>query len=127
MERLRYKISFLLLRVGLGIVFLVFGIGKFRGDEWVDTMRAMEFFAHLPWNVDISIFLVGILEVVTALALVLGLSIRFFSLLAALELASILALLYFYGIREVRDIGLLASALALFFGSQNSRKSPPEQ
>ena len=48
------------------------------------------------------------------------------SLLASLELASILVLLYFYGIREVRDIGLLAGTIALVCSSQKSRNSPPD-
>ena len=112
--RLYPDLSFLVLRIGLGVVFLVFGIGKFRGDEWADTMRSMAFFAHLPWKVDTSVFLAGIAEVATGLALIFGLFIRFFSLLASLELATILVLLYFQGIHEVRDIGLLAGSLSFF-------------
>lgn len=104
-----------LLRLGLGIVFLAFGIGKFKGDEWVDTMRSMGIFSYLPWSVDTSVILAGILELLVGLGLVLGLFTRFFSLLASLEMVSILILLFIYGIHEIRDIGLLAGTVCLIF------------
>ena len=110
---MRNKISYLILRVGLGCVFLFFGIGKFRGDEWADTMRSMGIFSHLPWNVDTSIILSGLVEVVTGLALILGLFVRFFSLAACFQLSAILVVLSVYGIKETRDFGLLAMAIAL--------------
>ena len=121
---MKHKISSLVLRLGLGIVFLFFGIGKFRGDEWADTMRSMGFFSHLPWKTDISIVLVGTIEAVTGIALISGVLLRFFSLLASLQLLFILILLHFYGIREVRDVGLLAAAIALFL--QKGCNNPPE-
>ena len=109
----------LILRTGLGLVFLIFGIGKFRSDEWADTMRSMEFFARLPWKVDVSIILAGISETITGLGLLSGRFVRFFAGLAALQLVVILILLYFSGIREIRDIGLLAMALALIFDKKS--------
>lgn len=115
----------LILRCGLGIVFLIFGVGKFRGDEWADTMRSMEFFSYLPWPVDASIISVGAFETLTGMALISGRYTRFFAGLAAAQLLAILILLYCYGIREVRDIGLLAMALALVLGEQKSPRSQP--
>jgi len=97
------------------LVFLIFGIGKFRGDEWADTMRSMEFFARLPWKVEVSIILAGISETIVGLGLLSGRFVRIFAGLAALQLIAILILLYFSGIYEVRDIGLLFMALALIF------------
>lgn len=116
---MRNKISSLILRVGLGCVFLIFGIGKFRGDEWADTMRSMGLFSHLPWNVDTSIILSGTVEFVTGFALILGLFVRFFSLAACFQLSAILILLSVYGIKETRDFGLLAMAIALFLSYED--------
>lgn len=115
----------LILRCGLGLVFLIFGAGKFRGDEWADTMRSMEFFSYLPWSVDASIVAVGAIEVLTGIALIAGRYTRFFAGLAAAQLSAILILLYCYGIREVRDIGLLAMAWALFLDGQKSPGPQP--
>ncbi len=108
-------LSFLILRVGLGVVFLLFGIGKFRGDGWADTMRSMDFFKALPWSIDASISMSGFLEVATGAGLVLGAWTSFWALAAAAQLITILWLLVGLGIYEWRDIGLLAACLALFF------------
>ncbi len=110
----------LILRVGLGIVFLIFGIGKFLGDEWADTMRSMGFFSYLPWSVDKSIILAGIFETLTGIWLISGKFVRIFSALAALQLVTIMILLSFQGIKEVRDIGLLCMAIALCFDKKTS-------
>jgi uncharacterized membrane protein YphA (DoxX/SURF4 family) len=96
------------MRVGLGIVFLLFGIGKFRNDIWAETIRAMDFFTRLPWNINVSIILIGIIEILTGIALIIGLFTRFFAAIAAVQLIGILFLLKF---EEIRDIGLLAMAI----------------
>ena len=105
---MKNKIAFLILRLTLGIVFLIFGIGKFANDGWAQTIRSMDFFLKLPWDVDLSVFLIGIMEVSTGIALITGLFTRFFALLAALQLCMILILLKF---EEIRDIGLLGVAI----------------
>ncbi len=107
---MREKIALTILRIGLGVVFLIFGIGKFRNDLWAQTIRNMDFFLSLPWSVNISIFFIGVLEVLTGISLIIGFFTRFFALLAVLELAGILVLLNF---QEVRDIGLMG--IAVFF------------
>jgi uncharacterized membrane protein YphA (DoxX/SURF4 family) len=107
---MKQKIAFLLLRISLGVIFLIFGIGKFRGDLWAQTMQGMDFFQNLPWSVGISIVLVGALEVITGAFLILGLLRRWASVIAAIQLTGILWLLNF---QEIRDIGLLAIALYL--------------
>ena len=101
------KIAFIILRVGLGIVFLLFGMNKFRGDIWAQTISNMEFFKHLPWNVNVSICLIGGSEIVVGVLLIAGVFIRFAGIIASAELLAILILLKF---SETRDIGLLASA-----------------
>ncbi len=104
------RIAFLIMRIGLGVVFLVFGIGKFQNDVWVHTIRHMDFFIKAPWSVDASIVLIGVSEVVIGMCLITGVFRRFFAGLAAIELLGILVLLNF---GEIRDVGLLGLALYL--------------
>ena len=89
------KIAFTILRVGLGVVFLIFGIGKFQDDIWAQTIRSMEVFQGLPWDVGITVFLVGVSEVVAGTFLILGVFTRIFSAIASLQLLVILFLLQF--------------------------------
>ncbi|MCK5215992.1 MAG: DoxX family protein [Candidatus Omnitrophica bacterium] len=102
------KIAFTILRVGLGVVFLIFGIGKFQDDIWAQTIRSMEVFQGLPWDVGITVFLVGVSEVVAGTFLILGVFTRIFSAIASLQLLVILFLLQF---QEIRDFGLLGAAI----------------
>jgi len=105
---MKNKFSFLILRVCLGIVFVLFGIGKFQNDIWAQTIKTMDFFLKLPWDVNISVSLIGVSEVLTGAGLILGLFTRFFASIAALQLIGILILLKF---GEIRDIGLLGAAI----------------
>ena len=102
------KIAFTILRVSLGVVFLIFGIGKFQDDIWAQTIKSMEIFQELPWDVGITVFLIGVSEVVTGAFLILGVFTRLFSAIASLQLLVILVLLQF---QEIRDIGLLGAAI----------------
>lgn len=105
--------SLLLMRLGLGVVFLFFGIGKFRNDEWALMMHSMDFFQTLPWKVEVSILISGILEVATGACLLAGFYLRLAALLAACQLSAILVLLGYQEIFEIRDIGLLAMAISI--------------
>ena len=108
---MKSKYSNLILRLGLGIVFLIFGIGKFRNDIWSETIKNMTLFQNLvPFSLDIFVILIGVVEVLIAIFLIFGLFTRITALVAALELISILFLLKF---QDVREIGLLAIALVL--------------
>ncbi len=100
-------------RCGLGLVFLYFGVGKFRGDEWADTMKSMSFFQHLPWPVSVSVAISGALEVATGLCLAIGFWVRAAAIVACGELAMILILLKTIGIFEARDVGLMFAAAAV--------------
>lgn len=100
----------LLLRVGLGAVFIVFGIGKFQHDYWARSIETMEFFQRLPFTPAAWAIYIGAMEAVTGVGLVLGLGTRIFASLAAAQLLGILILLNF---QEIRDIGLLGAALYL--------------
>lgn len=105
---MKNKVVFSVMRVSLGIVFLIFGIGKIKNDIWAETISTMDFFIRLPWNVNISVVLIGITEILTGTALIIGLFTRFFAAIAAAQLIGILILLKF---QETRDIGLLGMAI----------------
>lgn len=105
---MKNKIAFLAMRVSLGMVFLIFGIGKFKNDIWAETIKNMDFFIRLPWDVNISVTLIGITEILTGAALMIGLFTRFFAVVAAAQLIGILFLLKF---QETRDIGILGMAI----------------
>ena len=105
---MKNKIDFLAMRVSLGLVFLIFGIGKFKNDIWAETIKTMDFFIRLPWDVNISVALIGITEILTGAALIIGLFTRFFAAISAAQLMGILILLNF---QETRDIGLLGMAI----------------
>lgn len=105
----------LILRVSLGVVFLIFGVGKFQHDYWARTIESMDVFQRLAWSPQLSVKLIGGLEVATGLALILGLGTRLVSGLAALQLLAILILLQF---QEIRDIALLAQAIYLMINKE---------
>src|SRR3989338_764111 len=110
------KYSTVALRIGLGIVFVYFGLGKMMHDIWFETIKAMPVFAFIGGGIDYFIYAVGVVEIITGLMLFVGYKIKFFAALASLQLITILILLKF---GEIRDIGLLAASLALFFSGSD--------
>lgn len=114
---MKKKIAFLLLRVSIGVVFLKFGIGKFQGDYWTRTIKTMEFFQQLPIDVNTTVWIVGIVEVLTGICLITGLFTKIFSALATIQLISILVLLKF---SPIRDVGLLGAALYISLVEEKS-------
>lgn len=114
---MKEKLPYLILRVSLGAVFLIFGIGKFQNDIWGQTIKSMDFFIKLPWSLELSVLLIGIAEAITGFALITGLFTRFFAGLAATQLIAILFLLKF---QEMRDIGLLGAAVYMLLTKDNS-------
>lgn len=114
---MKNKFTFLIIRISLGIVFLVFGIGKFKNDIWAETIKTMDFFLRLPWDVNISVVLIGVTEILTGIALIVGLFTRFFATLATAQLIGILILLKF---QETRDIGLLGMAIYIAIADNDS-------
>lgn len=114
---MRKRIAYFLARISVGLVFLLFGMGKFQNDIWAQTIKNMAFFKAFPWDPNLSVFLIGVVEIVTATALIFGLFTRFFAGLAALQLAAILILLQF---QQIRDIGLLGICLFLMLTKDKS-------
>jgi len=103
------KHSQLVLRLGLAIVFGWFGIDKFLNvSAWYSWIP--EWMSFVPQ--DAFLYVLGVLEVVAALFLLGGRFVRIVSLACA---ALLVGVVVSFGINEitVRDIGLIAMALAL--------------
>ena len=106
------KVAPLVLRVGVGIVFLYFGITKFtQPDVWINWINPKILY-YIPFTPHTFIYLQGALESLTGLMLIIGLLTRVFALIAFLIVAAILVSV---GISDVtvRDIAILAAALSL--------------
>jgi len=107
---MKNKIAFIVLRVSLGAVFLIFGIGKFTGDYWARSMAAMPIVQSMPWPAQYSVWGLGALEALTAFLLISGIWLRPAAIAACLQLVVILIVLQF---QEIRDIALLGAAIFL--------------
>jgi len=84
-----------ILRMGLGLVFLVFGVDKiFRPDYWIGWIPNW-FIIFIPFDVNYFIYFQGIIEAVVGLLLILGLFIRLASLISVLIMGSIIIILFF--------------------------------
>ena len=108
--------SQLALRLGLGAVFLWFGVDKFiQPQYWVDAWMP-QWAQHAAQGAGMSvinaIFLIGIFEVLVAISLVTGFFSRVFAAAAIVFLIVILAAT---GLNEivVRDVGIIAALIAL--------------
>jgi uncharacterized membrane protein YphA (DoxX/SURF4 family) len=100
-------IALLLLRLGLGGVFLVFGIDKF--------FHPAMWSAYIPqWFPQVSyfIYIIGIVEAIIGICVLIGFKTRIVSGVAALMLLGIIASLGYSEI-TVRDAGLLMTAIAI--------------
>lgn len=107
----------LVLRIGLAVVFMWFGVHKFINpvywiDAWVpQSVEALIIAMGMsPRN---FIFLNGIFEVLVAVSLLSGYFIRIFSTVALVFLASVVAVHITVWEIVVRDIGLIGGLLAL--------------
>lgn len=109
----------LILRIGLAVVFLLFGLQKLYSS----SQTTAEVQLLLDWSIANSAALnyyLGLTEIILALLFLIGFKIRIASLIA-----SFLLVLFFssflakYGLsinpQIYRDVGLLGASLALFF------------
>lgn len=111
----------LLIRVGLAIVFLWFGIDKFiHPTYWLNAWvpdAFVSFLARLKLSGTDFIYFGGIFEVLVGVSLVSGFFIKYFSAAAALFLVVVsvttFGLTHAYSEILVRDIGLVGALLAL--------------
>lgn len=116
----RFGLSFLCLRIGLGIVFLWIGIDIFRHTEtWIGFIPTD---VPLGLSRTLAVQLTGLFDVAIGLLLMMG---AFLKVVALLACAHILVVLGTQGINAVliRDVGLLGGALALFFWPHGHARS----
>ena len=106
----------LVLRIGLAIVFLWFGIDKFiQPQYWLDAwvpQFVQDIVARAGMTGRDFVHLTGIFEVLVGLSFATGYFLRYFAIAASVFLVSIFAV---HGFNEVmvRDIGLLGGLIAL--------------
>lgn len=106
----RYGLSYLVLRVSLGLVFLWIGVDILRHPEiWLGYLPA-----SLPFGIprELGLKLNGIFDVVLGVALIGRVFPKITAMLAALHLVGVL---FVNGIDQIviRDVGLLGAGLAL--------------
>lgn len=113
-----YSYSNISIRIGLAVVFLWFGVGKFINPSyWLNAWVPHTVITLLPKfrlsGMDF-IYLNGIFEILIGLSLISGLGLRFFSFLGIIFL---FVVLLFNGVSEVtiRDVGLMGGLLSLLF------------
>ncbi len=105
-------VGVLILRVGLGFVFLYFGIDKFLHLE--ANAALVKSFGFIPINATFFTIFYGVLELIIGAFLFLGLFTRIAAGLATFMLASIILTFWFnQHTFLVRDVGLLSIALFL--------------
>ncbi len=113
-----YNLSYLIIRLGLAAVFLWFGIDKlihpaYWLEAWVPVWLIV-FLAKISFSGVQFIYIAGIFEVLVGLSLIAEIFTKFFAGLAILFLFAIVVT---NGLNEimVRDVGLMASFLAIVF------------
>ena len=113
----------LLIRIGLAIVFLWFGMDKFIHpvywlNAWVPD-AFVSFLVRLKLSGTDFIYLGGIFEVLVGVSLVSSFFVKYFSAAAALFLVVVsvttFGLTHIFSEILVRDIGLIGALLALVF------------
>ena len=117
----RYRLSFFLLRLSLGVVFLWIGLDMIRHpNTWIGFIPAS---LPLGLSQSLALRLSSFMDIVLGALIILGPFRKITSALASLHLISIIII---HGLDAVliRDVGLLGASLALFFwpGDKHHRK-----
>jgi uncharacterized membrane protein YphA (DoxX/SURF4 family) len=111
------EIGVYILRLGLAVVFLYFGISQILDQyKWIYFVpdRFLNFYISEILKSKI-VFLNGIFDTVIALSLISGLFIRIFSFLGFIHLFSITIFSLGFEPSGIRDLGLAFAMLSLFF------------
>jgi uncharacterized membrane protein YphA (DoxX/SURF4 family) len=111
------EIGVYILRLGLAVVFLYFGISQILDQsKWIYFIpdRFSNFYISEILKSKI-VFLNGIFDTVIALSLISGLFIRIFSFLGFIHLLSITIFSLGFEPSGIRDLGLAFAMLSLFF------------
>jgi len=106
----------LVLRIGLAIVFLWFGIDKFIQPQfWLDAwvpVAVQNLFERVSVMPHDLIHLVGIFEVLVGLSLATGFFLRYFAIAGSVFLVAVFVAHPFNEVL-IRDVGLLAGLVSL--------------
>src|SRR3989344_7789324 len=122
------RISHLVLRLGLAIVFLYFGIDKFFHPTYWLNAWFPPFLISLSTSIHLSVnyfvYSMGFFELLVGISLISNMFVDFFTLLATISLDGILL---FHGINEnlIRDVGLIGGLLALTFWPKSGLRRYP--
>jgi len=106
-----------ILRYGIGLVFLVFGIWQIISPNyWAGYLPSYTLSFGVSAN--LMIFLNGVLDLFIGGGLVLGIYLRFFS---ALGILRILVIIFSLGWNDVtiRDIGILFALISIFLNGKD--------
>jgi uncharacterized membrane protein YphA (DoxX/SURF4 family) len=120
------------LRLGVGVVFLIFGLDKFRSEQaqfasWADWVPGW-FSLLIGGQVKGFIYVLGIFEVLVGLAFLTGYLLFWAALLSSVFLLATVLLstsgLFFGKIDQstIRDIGLLGGTLSLMLSTAPTRR-----
>ena len=103
--------SSLLLRLGLGAVFIYFGLYEKLLHPELTRPIIENLNLSIPISIDLFVLLFGLIEIVVGSFLILGLFTRITAIVAALMIGTIILQLGFLAVP--RDIALFAIALSL--------------
>jgi uncharacterized membrane protein YphA (DoxX/SURF4 family) len=111
----------LILRLGLAIVFLYFGINQLiLPQRWVDLIPDFKFIYMNEIFKQKIILVNGIFDCLIGICFLLGIFIKIISLLATLHLFSVFIFSLGFTPSGFRDLGLALASFSLFFiGSGN--------
>jgi len=106
----------LILRIGLGIVFLYFGISQLIAPQrWIDLIPEVKFIYLNDIFKQKIVLINGVFDCLIGICFILGLLIKIVSLLATLHLISIFLFSLGFTPSGFRDLGLALASLSLFF------------
>ena len=106
-----------ILRFGLSIVFLYFGISQILDQSrWIYLVpdRFFNFYINEVLKSKL-VFVNGIFDIIIALSLLSGIFLKIFSILGFIHLISITIFSLGFTPSGIRDLGLAFAVLALFF------------
>ena len=111
------EIGVYILRFGLAVVFLYFGISQILDQsKWVYFVPDRFFIFYINEVLKSKlVFINGIFDTLIALSLILGFFIKIFSLLGFIHLLSITIFSLGFEPSGIRDLGLAFAMLSLFF------------
>jgi uncharacterized membrane protein YphA (DoxX/SURF4 family) len=111
------EIGVYILRLGLAVVFLYFGISQILDQsKWIYFVpdRFLNFYINEVLKQKL-VFINGIFDLIIALSLISGIFIRIFSILGFIHLLSITIFSLGFEPSGIRDLGLAFAMLSLFF------------